>query len=320
MKHILTALFLLSASASVSAQLDLNAELKKQDQKEAALLSAPSDATSKKLLVNYRTVIGARSGISGVAAYGTFEYGSYEKEFKLFEGYDGERALTFEWTYMGKPYTETIVSVPSNYSTQSEDVPNLWRVITKGVPDRNGEMSQERVYLKLQRGKETLQEERFGHTVVSYNTRLRERELTSEHWNVIAGNYAERSPIHFQTVPLFLHDFFNFSMTGLKYIGTDKVSQRDAYLVRRGSDLFYYIDKEKFLLLKWGRKEFFGDQKLEVSYMANSFKRWGSLPDAFLLPSKISIVVKGQVLGSYSVDRIEINTRPSRGILTPPEI
>jgi len=325
MKLILAALLLFTALTPVFAQIDsinelsnaLREGLKEKDQKEAALLSASSDTTSKKLLSNNITVIGARKGLSNIVAHGIFDYGKHPKEYKLVETSDGRRALTFKWTYMGRPYTETIVSVPSNIAEMG-DTPDLWRVITKSMPDKDGQTSEERVYLKIQRGRDILQEERFGHTVISLNTHLRERELRQEQWRVINGDYAERSATHFKTVPLFMHDFFNTEVAGCQYIGEEKLANRNTYVIRRGAELFYYIDKEKFLLLQWGRNEVFGAGKLEVSYLASSFKRWSGPSGPLLLPSKVSVVAKGQTLGSYSVDRVEIDASPDPEIFTPP--
>ena len=50
-------------------------DVKVTEQKEAELLAAPSDANSIKLLNNNLTVIGAKSGITQITAYGTFTYG-----------------------------------------------------------------------------------------------------------------------------------------------------------------------------------------------------------------------------------------------------
>ena len=289
-------------------------EQKAKEQKEAELLAAPSDITSIKLLNNNVTVIGAKSIVeksyysTEIRAKGTFTYGKESKDYELIERSGGERALIIKWTYMGRPYTEKIVSVPSNYWEGTEETPNLWRIITKAVPDKNGHTTDERVYLQLLRGKEILQEEEFGHTVVSYGTRLRRKELTYEQGQVIAGGYGERSPIHFQTVPFFLHDFYHHEVTGCRYIGMDKVGGRQTYVIQRGSDSFYYIDKEKFLLLKWGREDYFGGKKIEVSYIANAFKRWDTSPEQILLPSKITISAKGQTLGSFTVDHAEANS------------
>ena len=116
------------------------------------------------------------------------------------------------------------------------------------------------------------------------------------------------------------HEFFNFSQTGFQYIGVDKVAQRKTYVIRRGTESYYYFDKEKFLLLKWGREESLGGQKLEVSYVANSFKRWGTPRDTFLLPSQISIVAGDKVLGSYRIEGIEINRPVKQSVFTPPGI
>ncbi|MDQ8196322.1 hypothetical protein QEH59_17940 [Coraliomargarita sp. SDUM461004] len=295
-------------------------ELNAQEQKEAALLAAPSDTTSLRLLNNNIAVIGLNTQIEQVTARGTFTYGKKSKDYKLVETSDGQRALIIKWTYMGRTYTDKTVSIPSNYQAGTEEMPNLWRIITKAMPDKHGQTTEERIYLKLQRGKYILQEEEFGHTVVSNNTALRRKELTYEQWQVIAGGYGERSPIHFQTVPLFLHDFYNYTVTGCRYIGTDKVGGRDTYVIQRGSDSFYYIDKEKSLLLKWGREEYFGGKKIEVSYIANSFKRRKNSTDQILLPSRITITTKGEALGTYTVDHATINKVIDYSIFIPPEI
>ncbi|MFU8849147.1 MAG: hypothetical protein ACNA77_10595 [Opitutales bacterium] len=300
-----------------TVELPIPEETNDREQKEAELLAAPSDATSIKLLNNNVTVTGAKSIVekshysSEIRAKGTFTYGKDSKDYELIERSGGERALIIKWTYMGQSYTEKIVSVPSNFREGTEETPNLWRIITKTVPDKNGRTTEERVYLQLLRGKEILQEEEFGHTVVSYGAQLRRKELTYEQWQVISGGYGERSPIHFQTVPFFLHDFYHHEITGCRYIGMDKVGGRQTYVIQRGSDSFYYIDKEKFLLLKWGREEYFAGKKIEVSYIANAFKRWGTSPEQILLPSKITISVKRQTLGSFTVDHAEARSHMS---------
>lgn len=317
MKHSCVALLLVTALASAFAQAPTEG-LEEEQQKEEVVLSAPSDATSKSLLSNNTTVIGAKAGLKSIVAYGTFDYGDDPKEFQLMETSDGRRAIRFRWTYMGRPYTETIVSVPRN--TAQVDAPDLWRLITKAAPGRNGDASEERVYLKFLRGREVLHEERFGHTAISYKTQLNKKELTYEQRRVISGGYAERSAKHFRTVPLFIHDFFDGEVTGCQFIGKETLAKRETYVIRRGSESFYYMDKEKFLLLQWGRKEVFGAKKLEVSYLANTFKRWNGPSGPVLLPSKISVMAEGQVLGSYSVDRVEIDTELDSRLFTPPSI
>lgn len=117
-----------------------------------------------------------------------------------------------------------------------------------------------------------------------------------------------------------MHDFFNGEITGCQFIGKETLAKRDTYVIRRGSESFYYIDKEKFLLLQWGRKEVFGAKKLEVSCLANTFKRWNGPSGPVLLPSKISVMAKGQVLGSYSVDRVEIDIDLDSRLFIPPSI
>ena len=62
------------------------------------------------------------------------------------------------------------------------------------------------------------------------------------------------------------------------------------------------FDKEKSLLIQWGGTGILGGRRIDISYLATAFKR----VDGILFPSKVSVMAKGSVLGTYTIDTIEI--------------
>lgn len=278
----------------------------------------PSDASSLRLMENLATVIGAKAmpGIRNVSARGTFSYGRYTKEFEVVETSDGERCLTLYWRYLGRHYREQNKSIPPSVWGANDG--QLSREIHKKVVAANGDESWERVFGEVLQGGQLLHRYQFGKTVVSHGRTLEAKPLLEEDRAVLAGGYAEVSPGHFQNVYLFLQPILGKSERpmGYAYIGQEKLLGRSMYVVRHQSKRLFYFDAEKFLLVQWGGLSRLGGQVIHVDYRSTAFKRWSSL----LFPSRIELVVAGELLGSYAVEAIEVNKNLAAGFFDLPGI
>ena len=292
-------------------------DTKEDDANEARKLRVPSDSTSLQILRNNTVVIGAETGVNNITAEGTFQYADDPKNFKLVETADGKRWMQLTWQFMGRHYTETIVTI---LNPTDDSSPDAWRQITKRMPAKDGTYTNERIYLEIKRGQFIEQREQYGQTTVSYGTFLRSPELLPDENHVIRGKYAEMTSEHFKTVPLLLHSFMDEDQRsrGFSYIGQDKIADREAYWIRRGTRLDYYLDKEKFLLLQWGRKAIFGGKKLKVQYRTNAFKRWSGSGKPMLLPRKVSLIIKDAHVGVYTITGVNIDADIESSLFAPP--
>ena len=66
---------------------------------------------------------------------------------------------------------------------------------------------------------------------------------------------------------------------------------------------WFYFDKEKFLLLRWGGYGLAAGKKEPMDYAASSFKKVSGV----LLPSELSLIVEDGVFGRATFDSIEAN-------------
>ena len=276
--------------------------------KASDLLRAPSDKTSLQILGNNAKVIGGTSGLRNVVATGTFDYSRDTKKFRLIETAEGDRHMTFKWRYMGRDFTETLVSIRE----PEGDGPDTWREVTKAMIARDGAKTQKRISLHASRGAEIFSDTAYGKSV-SFGA----RGLTYQEHRPIGGDYAEVSSEHFKSVPLFLHPFFKEDelAVGHHYQGAFSVSKRPTYTVGHGS-VYNYVDKERFFLLEWGGWGRLGGSGMNRGYRSTKFKKWGN--PARLFPSEIAVIAKDITVGTYTVDSLTINADVDASLFSPP--
>lgn len=276
----------------------------------------PSDAASLRLLKNYATVIGAASApeLRNIRASGIFTYAQETKKFELVETADGARSLTLEWRSLGRVYREQMKSLPGA-GEEGRDV--VSREISKEVIGPGGERTLERVFLELRVGSKLVYRSRFGSTAVSGGVSVRAKPLTSQQKAVIAGGYGEVSTDHFRDVFLLRQPVFDAGERemGYRYAGSENRFERPVYIVRHASGRVFYFDREKFLLVQWGGKSQVGGKTLRVDYRSSAFKR----QDNILLPSKVLLTAERAVLGSYSIDQVEVDAAIDPDLWKVPE-
>jgi hypothetical protein len=301
MSRCLLLLLLLVSTVHSNAQDNAEAEA----QKARDLLRAPSDKTSLQLLTNNTKVIGGASNHRNVVATGTFDYSRDTKKFRLIETAEGNRHMTFKWRYMGRDFTETLVSIRD----PEGDGPDTWREVTKAMTAKDGSKTQKRIRLHAVRGSRIFCDITYG--------KLLSGGLTYEEHRPQGGDYAEVTSGHFKSVPLFLHPFFREDKlaVGYHYQGTYAVIKRPTYIVGHGAN-YYYVDKERFLLLQWGTRDHFCGQIMYRDYRSTKFKGWGN--PAQLFPSEIAVLAEGTTLGTYTVDSLIINEDLDASLFMPP--
>lgn len=92
-----------------------------------------------------------------------------------------------------------------------------------------------------------------------------------------------------------------------KYQGTAKVGGRPAYLVKgygKGDGKsWFYFDKAKFLLIRWGGEGQIAGVREPMDYRATQFKSVGGV----LLPTAIDLLAQDAAFGKVRFERIEVN-------------
>jgi len=92
-----------------------------------------------------------------------------------------------------------------------------------------------------------------------------------------------------------------------KYHGTAKVSGRQAYVVkgygRHDRKSWFYFDKEKFLLIRWGGEGRIAGITENMDYRATQFKKVGGV----LLPSQIDLLAEDAAFGKVRFGSIKAN-------------
>lgn len=92
-----------------------------------------------------------------------------------------------------------------------------------------------------------------------------------------------------------------------KFQGASKVSGRPSYVVKgygkRNLKTWFYFDKEKSLLIRWGGEGQIAGVKENMDYRATQFKQVGGI----LLPSKIDLLAENAAFGQIRFERIEVN-------------
>lgn len=92
-----------------------------------------------------------------------------------------------------------------------------------------------------------------------------------------------------------------------KYQGGAHVSGRPTHVVvgfgKNDERTWFYFDKEKFLLLRWGGFGPVGGKQEPMDYRSVRFKRAGGV----LLPQEIDLIVENDVFGKIKIETIETN-------------
>ena len=92
-----------------------------------------------------------------------------------------------------------------------------------------------------------------------------------------------------------------------KYQGTSKVSGRPAYIVKgygkKNTHSWFYFDKEKFLLTRWGGAGQIAGTEEYMDYRATAFKAYGGV----LMPTKIDLLVENAAFGHLHFEQIKVN-------------
>ncbi len=103
-----------------------------------------------------------------------------------------------------------------------------------------------------------------------------------------------------------------------KYQGTSKVSGRPAHIVvgygKKDERSWFYFDKEKFLLTRWGGIGTVAGVKEYLDYRATQFSRVNGV----LLPKQIDLLVENSPFGSITFDTIEPNVDIDTKIFNAP--
>jgi len=102
------------------------------------------------------------------------------------------------------------------------------------------------------------------------------------------------------TLPLLANYVF-------KYQGASKVSGRPAYIVKgygkKDAHSWFYFDKEKSLLTRWGGEGQIAGVSEYMDYRATQFKP----VDGVLLPTRIDLLVENAAFGHLNFEKIEMN-------------
>ncbi|MGZ0709369.1 hypothetical protein ACWPKO_13645 [Coraliomargarita sp. W4R53] len=102
------------------------------------------------------------------------------------------------------------------------------------------------------------------------------------------------------TLPMLADYVFN-------YQGSSKVSGRPAHIIKgygkKGTHSWFYFDKEKFLLTRWGGEGQIAGMLEQMDYRATQFKS----VDGVLLPSKIDLLVENAAFGHIQFKQIKLN-------------
>jgi len=91
------------------------------------------------------------------------------------------------------------------------------------------------------------------------------------------------------------------------YQGSSKVSGRPAHIIqgygKRGIHSWFYFDKEKFLLTRWGGEGQIAGALEPMDYRATEFKSVAGV----LLPSKIDLLIENAAFGHIQFKEIKLN-------------
>lgn len=92
-----------------------------------------------------------------------------------------------------------------------------------------------------------------------------------------------------------------------KYQGASKVGGRSTHVVKgfgkKNMPSWYYFDKEKFLVLRWGSKGKIANVEENMDYQATRFRS----VDGVLMPSSIELLAENSAFGRIDFEKISVN-------------
>ncbi len=124
-----------------------------------------------------------------------------------------------------------------------------------------------------------------------------------------AKRYGGMDGAHFANQRWLLQPFTLPSLADytFKYQGASKVSGRPAYVIKgygkNDQKSWFYFDKEKFLLIRWGGEGRIAGITKNMDYRATQFKPVSSV----LLPSQINLLVENSAFGTIRFEQIKTN-------------
>lgn len=137
-----------------------------------------------------------------------------------------------------------------------------------------------------------------------------------ETWTQVLGpkesrprSYGGSEGLHFANLRWLLQPFTLPTKADFvfKYQGADKVGGRPTHVLKgfgkKDIPSWYYFDKEKFLVIRWGGKGQIAGVEENMDYQATSFRS----VDGVLLPSKIDLIVEDSAFGKIEINKIATN-------------
>lgn len=124
-----------------------------------------------------------------------------------------------------------------------------------------------------------------------------------------AKNWAGRDASYFSHQRWFIQPFLKPLVSDyvFDYKGKSKVNGRPAHIVvgygKANERSWFYFDKEKFLLTRWGGIGMAAGQEIYLDYRAKRFKSI----DGIALPQELDLLIQDAAFGKISFDRIRIN-------------
>lgn len=124
-----------------------------------------------------------------------------------------------------------------------------------------------------------------------------------------AQAYSGADGIHFASQRWLLQPFTLPTLADytFRFNGTTKVSGRSAYVVkgygRLNRESWFYFDKEKFLLIRWGGDGQIAGIRENLDYRATQFKKVGGV----LLPSQIDLLAEDAAFGKVRFESVKVN-------------
>lgn len=124
-----------------------------------------------------------------------------------------------------------------------------------------------------------------------------------------AQTYGGSEGVHFSNNRWLLHPFILPTRAHyvFKYQGGARVGGRPTHVVKgfgkNNAPSWFYFDKEKFLLLRWGGVGQIAGTKEHMDYRANQFKSVSGV----MLPTQIDLLAENAAFGHITFDRIQAN-------------
>lgn len=103
-----------------------------------------------------------------------------------------------------------------------------------------------------------------------------------------------------------------------KYQGSSRVNGRDCHLIagygKKNEPSWFYLDKENFLLLRWGGFGELAGVREYLDYRARSFKK----VDEIWFPGGLDLLAEDAAFGTIHFETIRTNQETAPGIFTKP--